>query len=281
MITYLVIFVFGLLSCFEQSPEEDGPLQRIRGDYEKINQKYNEALRASDNEKQREELLGVKRTHIQECVRSALRLAEIHGADSVAFDSLKWIITGGPGYYPETGQALDKIQEHHLTNKKLGLLCVHVKVFRNVYPKTAEFLRSAMQRNPDLEVQGLACLTLAQVLQAYAGLAKKLKDPTSAKTIEEDWPKEIVEKLKRTDPEKMIREAEQLFQQTIEKYQEVKSPDDGTSLKLKAEACLFEMQRLRVGMVAPEILGIDIDGNKLRLGDYRGKVVVLEFWGHW
>jgi CxxC motif-containing protein (DUF1111 family)/peroxiredoxin len=36
-----------------------------------------------------------------------------------------------------------------------------------------------------------------------------------------------------------------------------------------------------VGMVAPDITGDDIDGKKLRLGDYRGKVVLLAFWGHW
>jgi len=38
---------------------------------------------------------------------------------------------------------------------------------------------------------------------------------------------------------------------------------------------------LSIGKEAPEIEGEDIDGNKFKLSDYRGKVVVLDFWGNW
>jgi hypothetical protein len=37
----------------------------------------------------------------------------------------------------------------------------------------------------------------------------------------------------------------------------------------------------QVGMVAQEIEGEDIDAKKFKLSDYRGKVVLLDFWGHW
>jgi hypothetical protein len=36
-----------------------------------------------------------------------------------------------------------------------------------------------------------------------------------------------------------------------------------------------------VGQIVPEIAGEDIDGIPFKLSDYRGKVVVLDFWGHW
>jgi predicted Zn finger-like uncharacterized protein len=38
---------------------------------------------------------------------------------------------------------------------------------------------------------------------------------------------------------------------------------------------------LAVGNVAMEIDGEDIDGKPFKLSDYRGKVVVLDFWGNW
>jgi cytochrome oxidase Cu insertion factor (SCO1/SenC/PrrC family) len=38
---------------------------------------------------------------------------------------------------------------------------------------------------------------------------------------------------------------------------------------------------LKVGKIAPEIVGEDIDGTAFKLSDYRGKVVLLDFWGHW
>jgi thiol-disulfide isomerase/thioredoxin len=41
------------------------------------------------------------------------------------------------------------------------------------------------------------------------------------------------------------------------------------------------MLNLAVGRPAPEIEGADMDGMPLRLSDYKGKVVVLVFWGSW
>jgi cytochrome oxidase Cu insertion factor (SCO1/SenC/PrrC family) len=38
---------------------------------------------------------------------------------------------------------------------------------------------------------------------------------------------------------------------------------------------------LAIGKVAPEIEGKDVDGKKFKLSEYRGKVVVLDFWGDW
>ena len=43
----------------------------------------------------------------------------------------------------------------------------------------------------------------------------------------------------------------------------------------------YKVTRLVVGCEAPEIEGVDQDGRKFRLSDYRGKVVLLPFWGIW
>jgi peroxiredoxin len=34
-------------------------------------------------------------------------------------------------------------------------------------------------------------------------------------------------------------------------------------------------------MAAPEIRGLDTRGGPMRLSDFRGKMVVLDFWGDW
>jgi len=36
-----------------------------------------------------------------------------------------------------------------------------------------------------------------------------------------------------------------------------------------------------VGDLAPEIEGVDLDGVEFKLSDYRGKVVMLDFYGDW
>jgi cytochrome oxidase Cu insertion factor (SCO1/SenC/PrrC family) len=38
---------------------------------------------------------------------------------------------------------------------------------------------------------------------------------------------------------------------------------------------------LQVGNLAPEIDGEDADGRSFKLSDYRGKVVLLDFWAGW
>ncbi|HZN41311.1 MAG TPA: hypothetical protein VFD82_21065 [Planctomycetota bacterium] len=42
-----------------------------------------------------------------------------------------------------------------------------------------------------------------------------------------------------------------------------------------------ERRGLKIGDVLPEVAGFDLDGVPFRLSDYRGKVVVLDFWGDW
>jgi hypothetical protein len=43
----------------------------------------------------------------------------------------------------------------------------------------------------------------------------------------------------------------------------------------------YKVTHLVVGCEAPDIEGFDQDGKKFRLSDYRGKVVLLPFWGIW
>jgi hypothetical protein len=48
-----------------------------------------------------------------------------------------------------------------------------------------------------------------------------------------------------------------------------------------AKAALFEIEHLQVGCTAPDIAGVDVEGKAIKLSDYRGKVVLLDFWGFW
>ena len=49
----------------------------------------------------------------------------------------------------------------------------------------------------------------------------------------------------------------------------------------KVKGDLFEMENLQVGCVAPEIIGKEISGSLMQLSAFRGKVVLLDFWGDW
>jgi hypothetical protein len=49
----------------------------------------------------------------------------------------------------------------------------------------------------------------------------------------------------------------------------------------RATTSIFEAENLQIGMLAPEILGTDHEDKPFKLSEYRGKVVVLDFWGFW
>jgi peroxiredoxin len=49
----------------------------------------------------------------------------------------------------------------------------------------------------------------------------------------------------------------------------------------RALADLDELRALGPGKLAPEIDGMTVDGARMRLSDYRGRVVALAFWGDW
>jgi hypothetical protein len=53
------------------------------------------------------------------------------------------------------------------------------------------------------------------------------------------------------------------------------------ALAARAEGMAAADRGLAIGSAAPEIAGFDLDGTPFRLSDYRGKVVVLDFWGDW
>ncbi len=44
---------------------------------------------------------------------------------------------------------------------------------------------------------------------------------------------------------------------------------------------LESMQYAPIGRLAPEIIGLDIDGQPMKLSEFRGKVVVMSFWATW
>jgi uncharacterized protein involved in exopolysaccharide biosynthesis len=52
-------------------------------------------------------------------------------------------------------------------------------------------------------------------------------------------------------------------------------------LLANVKARMFEIEHLQIGCEAPEIDAKDVDGVGFKLSDYRGKVVLLDFWGFW
>jgi hypothetical protein len=91
---------------------------------------------------------------------------------------------------------------------------------------------------------------------------------------------ELFDRLRGSGSEQLREEAEKMFARVKEEYADLPGAG-GKTLGEMAEPELFEIRFLSIGKEAPDIEAEDIDGEPFRLSDYRGKVVMLDFWGHW
>jgi hypothetical protein len=215
-------------------------------------------------------------------------LAERYPKDPIALNALTeavWQVNTVPWPVELVGRdearprAFALLQRDHLRSDKLGPLCERIS-----YGLCAEyepFLRAVLEKNPHKEVRAQACLALAHFLDNRALRLELVRDqPALAREFADLYGKEYLEGLLRQDRTKATGEAEALLERAARDYGDVKLPDGATAAE-KAAPELFGIRRLSVGKVAPEIEGADQDGVRFKLSDYRGKVVLLDFWSEY
>ncbi|HZN58021.1 MAG TPA: hypothetical protein VFD71_08105 [Planctomycetota bacterium] len=221
-----------------------------------------------------------------------LELAERYPKDPVAVEALMQALAHANGtIYPDIretspgSRAFALLRRDHLRSEKLGRAC-QLAIF-GFHSGHEAFLRAVLETSPHADVQGLACLSLAQFLTDRLNRLEVLKDQDQPELLERylrAFGKEFVDKLRAQDREPVTREIEALFARAAEGYSRVPIPvtyyGSGGTVGEKAEAELYQIRNLAIGRPAPEIVGEDQDGKPLKLSDYRGKVVLLDFWYH-
>ncbi|WP_439626391.1 TlpA family protein disulfide reductase [Gemmata sp.] len=81
-----------------------------------------------------------------------------------------------------------------------------------------------------------------------------------------------------------FKEAEGLLRRAAKEFGDVEiggRRGDREPLAKAVEAQLFFLNNLTVGKVLPDSACEDLDGKKVKISDYRGKVVVLDIWATW
>jgi thiol-disulfide isomerase/thioredoxin len=134
------------------------------------------------------------------------------------------------------------------------------------YRPAVDLLRSVKDKNTDRTARGQAALGLAWLAKREFVMAEFKGEP---------------------ETERLASEAEKAFESVVREFGDCGNlrtlgarPATAT-LREEAEAELFEIRRLRIGKVAPDIEGEDLNGTRFKLSDYRGKVILLVFWASW
>ena len=140
--------------------------------------------------------------------------------------------------------------------ERIAQLCQALIISYSTDEVRETLLRTLLEKDARREAQGLASLALAQELKRRLEMTPAGGEATAAQV--------------RSESEKLLRRAS-------DQFGDVKLAAGGT-VGDKAQVELDDLLHLAVGKVAPEIEGQDQDGKKFKLSDYRGQVVLLDFW---
>jgi len=283
----ILILLFGMSVPAAQDPGKRTPAEQYQALLKEYRAASQDVYSRAKTDEERNKLL----TRVDKFPLRFLELAEKYPKDPIALDALVEVLNQeislenntthagrGKEGSPQV-RAITLLLRDHLDSDKLGHTCWRVSY--GFHRDCEKLLRTALDKSPHTEVQGTACLRLAQFLKARLHRLDLLKErPEMARRYEGLFGKDYLDELKRQDRAKAGAEIEALFERVIEKYPDVKLPYSGT-VGEQAKRELHEIRHLSVGKQAQEIEGHDQDGKRFKLSDYRGKVVLLYFWSEY
>jgi hypothetical protein len=180
---------------------------------------------------------------------AVLKRAQKDEKEAGAVDLIGWLATRA-GFMPAGRKAgeilLEKYPDHTAVTQVLENLG------RGGSPDAEKTLRKLAESAAKENIKAAATLALAKHLASRVDSLSK--NPA--------------------EMEKVVAESEKQFKIAIDLYK------DNAEKKKAAERGLAALN-IREGKEAPEIKGPDLDGKDFKLSDYRGKVVLLDFWGNW
>ncbi len=163
------------------------------------------------------------------------------------------------GKYNLTGDDMNKaiaiILDNHVNNPKIG------PALAQMVPAGStglQFIETVAEKSTNKEVQGLAFYYQALALDA------------KATSLEGQSTDEYLSKVRV--------EAIDLMEKAVKT-----APDAKIGMETIAKASIQGLANLKfgVGFPAPDVEGIDLDGKKVKLSSYHGKVVLVDFWATW
>ncbi len=251
-------------------------LDELTAEFERRSMEINRKLRQAKPEERaamREQM-----PNPQKLVPLMQAIAEKYPETDAEFAGLFWVAQRNMGT-PEFDAAFDTLLAHHGANPKLASLVTLISRQRPSPAIDARFQSILENPNAGKELRGVTAYTQLSYRKRLAGVRDMLNNPEQLAQIQASLGEEGVEYLKSIEPEpeeQLLAKLEKLASE----YADVEVRP-GKTLGAMLEAEIFEIKFLSIGKTAPDIDGEDIDGVAFKLSDYRGKVVVVDFWGDW
>jgi hypothetical protein len=180
-----------------------------------------------------------------------LTFAEKNPKNKHAFEALSLVIQVSP-HGPKVQRAIELMASQHADNKEA--LEFAQQLAEADIPGADKLVRAVLAKNTDPKTQATLSMSLAKAL------ANSAQQPG----------------VSPAEAGKLNQEAEGLLEKLA-----ANNKADFKELADQGKDQLYVLRHLSVGKEAPNVQGKDADDKKFALKDYRGKVVLLDFWASW
>ena len=207
-----------------------------------------------------------------------MEVASTYPETKVALDSLGWI-AGNAQDGVMIASVIDIAVRDYLQSEELGSFVDQVARCSN--PAGERALQTILSSSPHHDVRGKACYQLGMKKLSAAQLARRIQDAGDEELdmLKSRYTEVAFTRAKGLEPKIIQAVGEKLLERVVNEFGDVKGRR--RTLGRSAAAELFEIRKLQIGMIAPEIEGEGINEKPMKLSQFRGKVVLLDFWGDW
>lgn len=261
----------------EVEEEEEEKKQTIAEKFLDIKNAHSRAARRlrtklrSANSKERAEIQEAHQEEIQALEDSVDEL--LAEAKAVKVDMLFWIERTGNDEKKE--KARKELLSNHIDSEELTRLIAGRRTPNADHEAT---LRRLMTDSPHDSVKAAATMAMSDMLTTLEQLdgLEGARRERIVEMIGEEF-------AAKWTPEAIEKESDLVLDSLVKNYKDVpiKGSRNGETYGTRIESMIFAKEKLQVGCVAEDIVGEDLDGEEFKLSDYRGKVVVIDFWGDW
>ena len=231
--------------------ELDPKVKVIHEEFQRSFEEFQVWLRTAKTAEEQQRIL-TSNNPARRDVPRLLKIATENAKTPTAYHALILSLAMLRQYFPESTatsamqQVTAQLLRDHLAEK--SIVTAVILVSSSDLPSAKTFLSELIKQSSEKDVQGIACFFLARSL------------------IASDKP----------GPKK---EGVQLLERVVNEFSDVMIRS--TPIVDEAQRMLFAEKHLSIGAEAPEIIGKDAEGNEFKLSDYRGKVVMLDFFANW
>jgi len=251
-----LIISVGCSSAAEDQKDRGEKLKTIKkkfdDDFAELRGKFEKATTAAERQAVKTEAKELATLAAEKLVK----LAAENPKDATSFEAIEFTLGTLLRFGikdADVDQAVAIVAEHHINNPKIKTI---VFAAAQSGPAGQKLLKAAAEKSTDPEVKGTALYVLGSALAEEADDAD---DEKKAAELSAQAIKNLEEAAKIAPDVRLGRE----------------------TIGEMAKNDINALKTLGVGKPVPDVEGVGLDGKKVKLSSFKGKVVLLDIWATW